>query len=196
MPFIEYFSKLGRINYDVLGNGTSKMAINICGRAKFSQISKENSVVYYEYTVKDFETPEIIAYNYYNDAGLHWLIIYSNNIYNLYTDWVKSAPEFLDYLHKKYGNNLDPITRVNWTVDELVAEPDGVHHYEDYLGNYIDVTAYADQFTNNPDATKPSYITYYDYEDMRNEANRNIRLPRKEFATILDQQMNDLFFKR
>lgn len=196
MPFIEYYNKLGRINYDILGDGSSKTAINILGRAKFNQVSKENAVVYYEYTVKDYETPEIIAYNYYNDAALHWLIIYANNIYNIYTDWVKSSTEFYAYMHKKYGTNLDPITRIDWTVDELVAEPDGVHHYADYLGHYIDVTAYAYQQTNNPDATKPSYTTYYDYEDQRNESLRNIKLPRKDFASLIDSQMNDLFFKR
>lgn len=196
MPFIEYFNKLGRVPYDILGEGNSKVAINILGRARFNQIAKENTVVYYEYTVKDFETPETVAYNYYGDSGYHWLIIYANNIYNLYTDWVKSSQEFNAYLKKKYGDDLDPIMRVNWTIDELVAQPDGVHHFEDYLGHYIDVTAYAYQQTNNPDETKPSYVTYFDYEDARNEATRNIRLPRKDFASLIDSQMNDLFFRK
>jgi hypothetical protein len=195
MPFIEYFNKLGRVKYDLLGTGSSKVAINIMARAKFLQISETNAVVYYNYTVKDTDTPEIVAYNYYNDAAMHWVIIYSNDIYNIYTDWVKSSDEFQNYLHKKYGDDLDPITRENWTTEELVAESDGVHHFEDYLGNYIDVTAYATQFTNNPDETKPSYVTYYNYEYDRNEALRNIRLPRKDFISLIDQQMNDLFFK-
>ena len=61
----------------MLGVGNNKVAINIMGRAKFSQISQENSVVYYEYTVKDTETPEIVAFNYYNDSALHWIILYA-----------------------------------------------------------------------------------------------------------------------
>jgi hypothetical protein len=196
MPFIDYYTKLGKINYDVLGDGTTKLATNIMSRARFKQVSDSNATVYYTYTVKDYETPETLAFNYYGDSGLHWIIILSNDIYNLYTDWVKSSPDFYRFLIKKYGADLDPIQKANWTIDELKADPSVVHHFQDYLGNYIDITAYEYQFINNPDDTKPEYVTYFDYEDQRNESLRNIRLPRKEFATIIDQQMNDLFFKR
>lgn len=196
MPFIDYYTKLGKINYDVLGDGTTKLATNIMSRARFKQVSDSNATVYYTYTVKDYETPETLAFNYYGDSGLHWIIILSNDIYNIYTDWVKSSPDFYRFLIKKYGADLDPIQKANWTIDELKADPSVVHHFQDYLGNYIDITAYEYQFINNPDDTKPEYVTYFDYEDQRNESLRNIRLPRKEFATIIDQQMNDLFFKR
>lgn len=193
MPFIEYFQKLPRIAYDITGQGSNKYLTNILSRVRFRQVVESNSVVYYEYSVKDGETPEIIAYNYYGDSGYHWVILIANNIINIYTDWVKSYNDFGNYLTAKYGSDLAPIKKADWTDEELEADPSVVHHFEDYRGRQIDITTYLDQQLNNPVTTKPRYVTYFDYENDLNESKRNIRLPRKEFIEIIDQQMNDLF---
>ena len=39
------------------------------------------------YDVKDGETPEMIAYKYYDDVELHWTIFLVNNIVDYYEDY-------------------------------------------------------------------------------------------------------------
>jgi len=96
---------------------------NIFGRIKVIDNVLEGATVFEDYFVKDWERPDTIAFDYYKDPGLDWVIMIVNNIRNLYEDWPKSTQTLLDYVERKY------------------ADPSGVHHYETieqkYNGNVI-----------------------------------------------------------
>lgn len=79
-------------------------------------VMEQNIDAYYYYTIKDSDRPETLAERIYGDAEAHWIILYSNNIYDPYYDWPMDNRTFEKYIIKKYGS-LE-WAKTNW------------HHYE------------------------------------------------------------------
>jgi hypothetical protein len=124
----QYFSKFPKMMYDVTGSGNSVVVTDILHRAKFREVVKNNALIYYPYTVKDGETPEIVAHKLYDSAFFYWIVLFSNDIYFLWRDWPLSYEAFEAYLKKKYGSVDDSMTLVD--------------HYESAEGYWIDETTY------------------------------------------------------
>jgi hypothetical protein len=55
------------------------------------------------YDVQDGDTPETLAYDFYGDVNLHWAIMLTNNVLNIYKDWPKATSQLDSYLRDKYG---------------------------------------------------------------------------------------------
>lgn len=78
------------------------IARNILRRVAFSdRINKDSA--FFEYSIKDGERPEQIAYRVYGDANHHWIVLLANNIINPYHDWYKSQAVMEDYIQKNYS---------------------------------------------------------------------------------------------
>ena len=88
-------------------------------RAKIDDLVKNNLSYFDLYDVKDGDTPEIIAFNYYGDSNLHWVVLLMNEILDPRYDWP-----------------LDTVQLNDYTV-QLWKDVDGIHHYEDSNGNQI-----------------------------------------------------------
>ncbi len=99
---------------------------NIFFRLKILDTIKKNALIYYPYYVKDNETPEIIAYKYYNDASKHWLVMLANDIVDPQYDWPLDYNSFIRYIASKYGSTTD-----------IYLTPNGPANLEDpyYLGS-------------------------------------------------------------
>ena len=93
-----YFSAFPKINY----NGVS--ATNITLRAKLVNSFSQQAINFYPYTIKDGETPDTLAYDYYGKPEYSWLIFMTNDIIDPYYDWPISTIDFDKYIEKKYGS--------------------------------------------------------------------------------------------
>lgn len=142
--FLELFP---RIPYDIEKKRLSdyQVVTNITFRVGIIRDVLKNASTYYYYTVKDGETPEIVAENVYRDAEAHWIIIYANDIYDAQYDWPLSDRAFRNFLVNKYrsqaANSLNvsvsSITDtqvISWTQDTTSAN--SVHHYEKQIIRY------------------------------------------------------------
>ena len=90
---------------------------NILFRIGIIKDVMENNVnAYYYYIIKDGDRPEILAEQIYGDAQAHWIILYTNNIYDPYYDWPMDDRTFEKYIIKKYGS--------------LAWAKTNYHHYE------------------------------------------------------------------
>lgn len=133
---------------------TADGVINLAIRIDFVKKIKENTVLY-EYTqVKNGQTPEQIAYEYYNDPQLYWIILMINDISDLYTGWCMSDDQLYQYVVDKYGA-------------ENIYE---VHHYETDDGDWTST------ITTNP-------ISYFTYEQLLNEDKRKIKLLKNDYVS-------------
>ena len=124
---------------------------------------------------KGDDRPDTVADDFYGDSQLDWLVLMSNNIINVATEWPMSQSVFDEYLLDKYGSYQG----VNST-----------HHYETTevknnagivlltAGNIVDSNysfSYSDlgtHYTLNP----VQEITNYQFEDRLQESRRNIYL--------------------
>lgn len=111
-----YFSNFGKIEYSLSGDNY-QFVTNILNRSVFLKEIVDNSAVYYEYQMKEEETPEIIADKYYGDPTRHWVILLFNQIINPFYDFPLNAGELQNYIEKKYN--------MSYNEAEIT-----IHHYE------------------------------------------------------------------
>ena len=111
MPYFEYFTN---INY------FDKQSRNIINKAALIAEVLNKTDSFFPYIIKDYERPDIIAFNQYSDENLDWVVYFSNNIVDPYYDWPLFPEAFKLYLEKKY----------NKTIYELQSQ---ISHYE-YTG--------------------------------------------------------------
>ena len=74
-------------------------------------------LTYFEkYSIVGDDRPDNVAQKYYDDPTLDWLILLSNNITNIQSEWPLPQSSLDEFLLEKYG-----------TYDKLHS---GIHHYE------------------------------------------------------------------
>lgn len=121
-----FLDRFPKIPYDINKNMFSNYE-NITDLTFRFSIIKEvlnNISAYYEYTIIEGETPEILADRVYGDPGAYWMILYANEIYDPQYDWPMNQDVFDKYVAGKYGS--------------LSAAKNGIHHYEKVIGRQIE----------------------------------------------------------
>src|SRR6056300_1416972 len=116
-----YFRPFPYINYDLKKNGNSTVLTNIMTRFKIVESFQRQEAVYYEYTVKEGERADQIAFKYYDDPYLDWVIYIVNNIIDPEFDWPLDRRSFESYVAKKYGSVSTAMSTT--------------HHYEKIINN-------------------------------------------------------------
>lgn len=164
-----YFDLFPTIEYKNVGLTTTKTVTNILKRAAIRSAIKENRVIFTQYIIKGNETPESLAFDLYDDAELHWVILLSNDIYDRYHQWPMNVNQFLSYVGDKYSN------------------PNGVHHYE-ISQTSGDTTVKINIGTTNADYPSATAITNIEYEEARQNKLRRIKiLQPNQVATITNE---------
>ena len=110
---MSYFSQFPKLAYDMKGNNVRKLLPDILRRVKLRAKIKSGGMLFDRYDVKDGEKPEDIAFKWFGDASLHWVILMTNDVTDRYYDWPLNHAQFAEFLTDKYGDNVD-----------------AVHHYE------------------------------------------------------------------
>ena len=77
---MSYFSKFPKLNYDIKGDNKLELFTHILKRVKLHTVAKTNTQLFDYYQVNQGEKPEDIAFKYYGDATLHWVILLVNDI--------------------------------------------------------------------------------------------------------------------
>ena len=90
---------------------------NFFRRAKIRDDFFKNAVVFNKYKIIGEERPEQVAEKIYGSSTYDWVVLISNNILNVRTEWPLSDSELSEYLLRKY------------TESEL----ESAHHYETTL---------------------------------------------------------------
>ena len=169
-----YFSYFPKVEYDVRGTGTNTVMTNLTKRIRLRDYFKRNAVNFDFYDVKNGETPEYIANEFYGDPELHWVIIMANNIVDYYTQWPMTVPAFESYVKEKYDDT------------------NGIHHYE-YQQESGDTTKVI-ELPNESATSIPAgatTVTNYVYEERIQEKNRRIRLVQPRFIDGIKKEFKN-----
>ena len=89
---------------------------NLFKRAQIRDDIFQNLKYFEKYQIIGDERPDNVAYKFYNDSTLDWVILLSNNITNVQTQWPIPQTILDSLLIEKYG-----------TYENLYS---GIHHYE------------------------------------------------------------------
>ena len=89
---------------------------NLFKKAKLRDDIFQDVTVFTKYQIQGDDRPDNVAYEVYNDANLDWVILLSNNIVNIQTEWPLPQNDFDKILLERYK-----------TYENLYS---GIHHHE------------------------------------------------------------------
>jgi hypothetical protein len=167
---------------------------NLFKKAKLRDDIFSDLSFFTKYSILGDERPDNVAYKFYNDSTLDWIILLSNNVINVQTEWPLSQQGFYNYLIDKYGS------------EEVFSE---VHHYEtiqvnntngaiivraglkvpsDYSISYFDINN--GQTMNYRNITVE--VSNYDYEEKIQNDKRNIFVLKPNYLNLIFNDLEDI----
>jgi hypothetical protein len=163
--------------YDMKGNQQYKLLPNILRRVKLRSGLRSSAFLFDKYDVKDGERPEDVAFKWFGDAELHWVILMTNNITDRYYQWPLSQPQFQEHIADKYG----------------AGNEDAVHHYEKTQDSGPTSSRDNSHLVEcNEDDENPAIITNRQYEQRKQDEYRQIQLLDKRFLGAFVDEFEDL----
>ena len=148
-----------------------------------------------KYKIIGDERPDNVAFKFYNEETLDWIVLLSNNILNIQSEWPLPQTDFDRFLLNKY--------------DDYNTLYNGIHHYETeevkssnrvtivpaglqvdpiYSVNYYDNILRQQIQTGN--IAIP--ITNYEYENKLNEDKRNIFILKGSYWSVVFNDMDEI----
>ena len=190
-----YFRQLPDLDYPSLKNDRTsaydyQVVKNIFKRAVLRDDVFDSVVAFTKYSVKGDERPDQIAYDFYNDSGLDWVVLTTNNIVHVRDEWPMGNQDFLTYLNAKY------------TAEQLT----NIHHYEtklirDSSGTLIQSEGltvpsnHSITFLDNNVLRTESSITSFSFlqhETNLNDAKRNINILKQEYLNLFLEDFENI----
>ena len=147
-----------------------------------------------KYQVQGDDRPDNIAYSLYDDASLDWVILLSNNIINIQTEWPMPQADLDRYLLEKYGSyeaqeeihHYETIEVKNSTGVVVVKK--GLTVESDFSVIFYDWMI--DSLETKQDITTP--ISNYEYELKIEDDKRNIFALKPRYLNIVKDDMEEM----
>jgi len=169
-----YFDKFPLMTYDMKNNNVYKLLPNILKRVKLRAAIKSGVFLFDKFDVPMGDKPEDVAFKFYGDAELHWVILMTNNVTDRYYQWPMTQPQFQEFLEDKYDN------------------PDGVHHYEITRTSGRTTSNGPGDYSHlvecNSDEDGAVSVSNRDYEERLQDQYRQIRLLDPKYITAFTEE--------
>jgi hypothetical protein len=168
---------------------------NLFKKGKLRDDIFQDVTVFTKYQIVGDARPDNVAYDVYNNADLDWVILLSNNIVNIQTEWPLPQNDFDKILlerYKTYENLYGGIHHYETTEvtnsQGVVIVPAGLHVSSTYKTEYYDF--YQDSLVTVQDAVKP--VTNYEFEEAKENDKRNIFILKDRYLGIILDDMQDV----
>ena len=190
IPDFEYVSRLPDAKI-----GDYIVVKNLFKRGFLREDIFQNLAVFEKYQIKGNDRPDNVAFDFYNNSNLDWLVLTCNNILNVQTEWPLRQDDLDRFLLDKYGN-----------YDTLF---NGVHHYETVeikdtnkvtilpAGMQVDSNFSISYFDQNLGTVVTSSnvkeeVTNYQYEDDLQTDKRNLFLLKPRYLNLVLDDLEDM----
>ena len=168
---------------------------NLFKKGKLREDIFQNLTFFEKYKIVGDDRPDNVAFEVYNDSSLDWLVLLSNNVLNVQSEWPLPQTDFDRFVLDKYGD-----------YDTLY---NGIHHYETTevknsqgvtiipAGLQVDSSysvSYYDFFTDLQVTTGNLAIpvTNYEYEEKVENDKRNIFILKPRYLNIVFDDMEEI----
>ena len=154
-----------------------------------------NDLMYFtKYKIVGDDRPDQVAYKLYGDSRYDWVVLLSNNVMNVASEWPMNQVSFYNYMIRKYGDE---------------SKFNDIHHYEtkeirDSIGRIITraglevpkdyVVSYYDTELESQVTTTDSTVSFsnYDYEVSLEDDKRNIFVLKPEFLSVIKNDLDEI----
>ena len=190
-----YFRQLPDLDYPSLANDRNsvydyQVVKNLFKRAVMRDDIFNDVTSFTKYSVVGDERPDQVADTFYNDSGLDWVILTTNNIVHVRDEWPMGSQDFLTYLNAKYtSEELSNIhhyeTKIIRDSNGRLIQPKGLTVPENYSTTFLDngVLRTESQLTS---------FTFLENETKLNDDKRNINILKSEFLGIFLENVADI----
>ena len=167
---------------------------NLFMRGKLREDIFQNVAVFTKYEVKGDDRPDNVAFEFYGDANLDWLVLTCNNIINVYDEWPMTQFNFENYLLDKYDNYETINATHHYETTEVknskgvVIVPAGLEVDSDYSISFYDEQIEGMTIVSSP----VTEITNYHYEEKLQQDKRNIFLLKARFLNVVKDDLEEM----
>jgi len=175
---MSYFSRFPMMVYDMKNNNNYKLLPDILRRVKQRNAIASGQFIFDTYDVRNGEKPEDIAYKWFGDAQLHWVILMTNNVTDRYYQWPMSDVQFANFIADKYDN------------------PDDIHHYEIAKSSGKTTSSGPNDYSHlvevNSDVDNANSVSNREYEERLQDQYRSIKLLNQTFLSDFLEEFDKL----
>jgi hypothetical protein len=168
---------------------------NLFKKGKLREDIFQDTTFFEKYQIKGDDRPDNVANEVYADPTLDWVVLLSNNIINIQSEWPMTQAGFDTYLLDKYGD-----------YDTLY---NGIHHYESsevknsqgviIFPKGVRVSAaqsvsyydyYSDEQFTFDNISNP--VTNYEHEEKLNNDKRNIFVLKGGYLNVVFDDLEEM----
>jgi len=189
LPDFDYISRLP----DSKNIGDYIRVKNIFKRVKLREDIANDATYFTKYQVLGDERPDNTANIVYGDSRYDWVILLSNNIINIETEWPLSNEAYEKYLYRKYGTEENINAPHHYETTEVrnyngrVLCPKGLEVPQDYSFVFFDDASKEERIATQ--ITRE--VTNKQYEDRRQEKLRNIFVLKPKYLNLVIDDMEN-----
>jgi len=169
---------------------------NLFKKAELRPDIFQDLATFQKYQIKGDDRPDNVAEDFYQDSSLDWLVLTSNNIINIQTEWPMTQRDFDRFLLDKYGTyaNLES-THHHETLEVknskgVVMLEKGLEVESDFSFSYYDW--WLKEQKTVATANLVTEVTNYQYEEKIEDAKRNIFLLKVRYLNLVTDDLEDV----
>ena len=161
MSYFKHFPKIEFLNQKI---------VNLAIGVRLASLIQDDAFALANYAVESGETPDHVAFNYYESSDLVWLVLLANKILDPYFEWTMDVNRFESFIKKKYGSIA-------------TAQATTIHCEH----NSKNITLSADSLAVSSGASASDYtaIDAYTYWDKINDNRRHIKLVNVSYLPVV-----------
>jgi len=195
-----YFSNLGDFLYvnrteDGRKESDFSLVKNLFKRAKLREDLFQDLTFFTKYSIIGDDRPDNVAHEVYGDATLDWVVLISNNIINIQSEWPMSQADFHTYVTEKYDSEEILYSGIHHyksrevkASDGTIIIPSGIRVGVGQSVSYFDDLS--EQQVIRTDIASP--VTNFTHESEINEKKRNIFLLKPIYLNIILDDLEEL----
>ena len=195
-----YFSNLTDFLYvnrtvDGRSEGDYSVVKNFFKRAKLREDIFQDLAFFTKYTVIGDDRPDTVATKLYDDPTLDWVVLLSNNIVSIQSEWPLGQAAFNTYVTEKYGDETTLYSGIHHyesrevkANDGTIIIPSGARVSVGQSVSFFDEDS--SQQIIRTDVAMP--ITNYMFEEKLNDEKRNIFILKPIYLNILFDDIDQI----
>ena len=195
-----YFSNLTDFLYvnrtvDGRSEGDYSIVKNFFKRAKLREDIFQDLAFFTKYTVIGDDRPDTVATKVYDDPTLDWVVLLSNNIVSIQSEWPLGQAAFNTYVTEKYGDETTLYSGIHHyesrevkANDGTIIIPSGARVSVGQSVSFFDEDS--SQQIIRTDVAMP--VTNYMFEEKLNDEKRNIFILKPIYLNILFDDIDQI----
>jgi hypothetical protein len=190
VPEFEYISRLPGANI-----GDYIRVKNLFKKGKIREDIFQNLAFFEKYKIVGDDRPDNVAFEVYEDSKLDWIVLLSNNVLNVQSEWPLPQTDFDRFVLDKYGDYDTLYNGIHHHETEEVKNsqgvtivPAGLQVDSSYSVSYYDF--FIEQQITIENIAIP--VTNYEYEEKIDDNKRNIFLLKEDYVGIVLNDMEEI----